>query len=389
MPSIKLNVNKLRAYTLAPFHVDSIREAPQDNIQYVRQNGSWVPLDITSLGASLGDIASSVQKLQRQLDAVDIKFIPSKNQLIFIDGYGNETVVTLPGANVDGKTVGLNDTNALYVIDTADEKTIKITDIETIPHPDDASVQKKVSGKLRVEAIYAENGTYLSGKSILNRLNQAEKNISDLEVLTQGTGGFLDPQEFYMNELNPSDTLLSYLSDSRRNTLLTIYAKSQKGEFVPDQTKIKDTKEGYIWVWNGSTWLNDGLDSIVTASNKGILGVVTGVEYNPEDINTKFKISIIEQDNRSSGKMEVNGLADEFEQVVYKKDASVTEQDNSYVQRTAFGTIRTKDSIDDFDAINKHEFKQWQVDTVLSDEDIVQIVNQNYLPKLDILSEVH
>ena len=203
MPNIQLNVEKLRAYTRAPFYSDTVREAPKDDVQYVRSNGEWVPLDVALLEESLQEFTKTVEELQKQLDAVDIKFIPSKNQLEFVDGLGNETVVPLPSTNVDGTTIGLTDTNALYVMDTADNKTIKITDVQTVPHELDSDVQKKVSGKLRVEAIYAEEDTYLSGKDILDRLVHAETAITDLENYTQGNGGFLPPQEFYNNEYNP------------------------------------------------------------------------------------------------------------------------------------------------------------------------------------------
>ena len=86
--------------------------------------------------------------------------------------------------------------------------------------------------------------------------------------------------------------------------------------------------------------------------------------------------------------MEVNGLKEEFEQVVYKNAASALPDANSYVQRSSRGTVRVGESIEDWDAINRYEFKQWQINTELSDADMFDIVNNNFIPELNIVSEV-
>ena len=309
MPSIQLKA-KLRAYTRAPFYTDYIREAPQDDKQYVRLNGEWQSLDTSLLQGTLEEYKEQVIKLQKQLDAVDIEFNGSTNQLIFIDGYGSKTFVTLPGTNVDGKTIGLTDKNAIYVMDTPDNKTIKIVDIQTVPFEEDDSIQKKVSGKLRVDAVYAEEDRYVTGYEILTRLNIAEKNISDLEAYTQGTGGFLDPYNFGNLTFNEN-----------RNNILTQYAydilSAGQPSLIPDQTKVKNIFDGHIWVYiqKDNNWVDEGADTIVNANNEGVLGAVTGIKYNPQDANTKFKILNTDTNQYVSqyvgGKVYDNFLTDE------------------------------------------------------------------------------
>lgn len=390
MPSIQLQA-KLRAYTRAPFYTDVVREAPEDDVQYVRINGEWKPLDTALLQGTVEEFRDTVNKLRVQLDAVDLQFIPSTNQLVFIDGYGSKTYLTLPGTNVDGKTIGLTNTNSLYVIDTPDDITIKTVDIETVPHPDDESIQKKISGKLRVDAIYAEDDNYLSGKDIFDRLQAAEKNINDIEQIVQGTGGFLDPADFYNNQYNPTDILLSFMTEAHRNSILSVYAHNQlHTDTIPNQTKIKDIRQGYVWIWNGKTWINDGQDGVVNANNEGVLGVVRGVKYIPTDTTTKFKISIEEDSNRlPTGIMSVNGLQDEFDKVLYLNQTAVQPDSSTFVQRSFQGTVKTQDSQQPDDAINRREFTSWQESMFISSSDIKNIVNVYYVPKLDLDSEVH
>lgn len=384
MPSIQLKA-KLRAYTRAPFYTDTVREAPKDDKQYVRLNGEWQPLDTSLLKGTLEEYKEQLIKLQGQLDAVDIEFLPTTNQLVFIDGYGNKTFITLPQARVDHKTLGVNDQNNIYVMDTPDNKTIRVVDIETKPREDDPYYQQKISGKLRVDAVYAENtDIYLSGQNILDRLDKAEKNISDLESYTQGTGGFLDPYNFGNLTFNEN-----------RDSILNQYAYDilfeGKPSLLPDQTKVKNTFDGHIWVYvqDTNTWLDEGADTIVNANNDGVLGAVTGVKYNPEDPKTKFKISIGEDGlGNANGIMSVNGLEEEFEKVVYDREASIDALPATYVKRTTFGTIATKDSEQDSDAVNQGQFTRWWEETSMSDEDIFNIVNTLYIPDNPLQQQV-
>lgn len=393
MPSIQLQA-KLRAYTRAPFYSDYIREAPQDGEQYVRLNGKWVTLETSLFEDKLNNFQQMVTELQTQLDAVDIRFNSTTNQLIFVDGYGNETFVTLPGTNVDFETIGLTDTNALYVMDTPDNTTIKVVDVVTKPSVLDESVSQKVSGKLRVDGVYAEKSdTVLKGQDILDRISKAEKNISDLESYTQGKGGFLDPHNFgtdlknaYLEEI---DSTTGY---TRRDLLLNerAYVELNNGVpfSIPDQTKIKNLFDGHIWVFISieDRWVDEGADTIVNANNHGVVGAVTGTAYNPEDPSTKFKISIEENENNvATGVMSVNGLEQEFKKVVYKTETDNVAIPNTYVRRTLEGTVTTAESVNDTDAVNRGEFYRWMQTSTISDEEIAEIVTSLYLPDIQLI----
>ena len=125
-----------------------------------------------------------------------------------------------------------------------------------------------------------------------------------MEAFIQGKGGFLDPYNF--------GQALTNLSELDKNNALTEYAKQQLNtDEIPDQTKVKNLYTGNIWVYisDKNVWVNEGQDTIVTATNDGVLGAVTGVEYDENDSNTKFRISIEKDESGlSTGKMLVNGL---------------------------------------------------------------------------------
>ena len=391
MPQIKLTA-KLKAYSKAPFYGDYIRNPKNtlddydSDIGYILRDGNWVDVNklISETGLSIKELTQIIKDIQsnltEKLDTIKCYIDYSKQSIIFIDDDGNEYVYILPTAATDNTTIGINKSNLITLLDTPDDKSIKVTDI-IYSEDNFGAITKKESGKLKAYALYTGedptnnlseedkikyNEEYISGYSVKDRLTKAEKAIYDLEQYTQGTGGFLDPYRFFPDielKYNKYEQPLDTLAENLRNIVLTKYALdqfSQSSDFKL-QTKVKDLYDNSIWVWNGSTWINEGKDTIVNATNTGILGAVTGVQYDSNNPETKFKISIgVDSYGISTGVMSVNGLQEEFNKVVYKSsgDADSTTS-GSYVQRTSDGTIVANASIKDSDVINQGQFNNW------------------------------
>ena len=410
MPKIKLNA-KLKAYSKAPFYGDYVRNPKNiltdydPNIGYVLKDGIWIDVSelISETGLSIKELNQIIKDVQinltAKLDQIKCFVDYSNHSIVFIDNSGNEYTYVLPTAASDNKTVGMNDENLIAVLDTPDNKSIKVVDI-IYTEDNLGTTTRKESGKLQAYSLYAAedptknlseddkdsyNDNYLSGFSIKNRLKKVEQTIADLEQYTQGIGGFIDPYRFFPDvdeKYNPYNQPLNTLNENVRNLVLTKYALSkfdQSSDFKP-QTKVKDLYDNSIWVWNGSTWVNEGKDTIVNATNTGVLGAVTGVTYDSNNPDTKFKISIgVDSYGISNGIMSVNGLEDEFNKVIYKgfEDSQVTP--NSYVQRTGSGTILSSPSTNDSEVVNQGQFNQWESSVAkLTAQDIASIVQSNF-----------
>lgn len=399
MPTIRLKA-KLQAYSRAPFYGDYIRQPSgvlgddfDPNIIYVLKDGNWIDLAkaASDTGASIDELLKYIQKVETDLGD-DIRTVScsvdyDKQSLKFIDSNRQEYFYVLPSAKTDNISIGLNQDNLLETLDKPDEQTIKVVDV--IYENDDLGINnKKISGKLRVEGIYdIDRKTIISGSRIQNFIDKAEKNIKDLETYIQGKGGFLDPYNFM--------EALGRLDEQTRNSILNQYAYNQlsNGEpaQIPDQTKIKNLFDGHIWVYvqESDSWVDEGADTVVTANNEGVLGAVTGVEYDPDNWDTKFKISIDKEYNpadgswQSTGTMTVNGLAEEFDKVIYKTETdSDSAEPNTYVRRTDRGTILTAACKEDSEAVNQGQINNWIYENEITSAEIIAIVNAAYLPEI-------
>ena len=388
MPNITLKAT-LQAYSKAPFYGDYVRQPSSvlenydPELVYVLKDGTWIDLAEASsnLGLSIETLAQEIARVERELSE-DIRTIRcyidyDRQGIVFIDSNNQEFFYTLPAAVVDWDSIGLNNKNEITALDKPDGKSIKVVDVE---YDNDGVVVRKKSAKLRVDALYNEAlQTYISGKDIETRLDKAEKNIKDLESYTQGTGGFLDPYNF--------GKALGNLDEIEKNSLLNQEAYNQlsSGEpsLLPDQTKIKNIFDGHIWVYIQETddWIDEGADTVVTANNDGVLGSVTGVTYDPNNQNTKFKIAIgTDVLGNSTGVMEVNGLKEEFTKVIYKTETDVEETPDTYALRTDTGAIKAAQAENDDEVINQGQFNAWLNSMIISDAEIESIVNDNYIP---------
>lgn len=404
MANIKLKAI-LRAYSKTPFYNDFTRdvysqEGVEPGVQYVRvyhenldaegnpisgeYTGEWVALDTALLEKSLKEYQEQVEGLETALETITISVDYINGNLIFtkmVDGKEIITHVPLPEANVDGKTLNKNSVGQLYVVDAPDEKTLKEVDIvyETTdedgnPIPDEYGVVgNKLSGKLRVTGIYVEDdGTIISGSNLSKRLKTIEKNIKDLEAYTQGMGGHLDPYNFgKLYKYNPTDDGYYDVEEAaERNKILSKYAYTQINEdgsetpvAIPDQTKVKNTYDGIIWLYveSDNIWLNQGTDVVIQANNDGVLGVITG---SLEQYKGKIE---------SDGTISINGLKEKLDDMITDDLTSVDPTANSLAKRTEGGQLKTNDPIEDNDSINLKYFNSCRI----SEEDIDALFGGN------------
>lgn len=383
MPTLNLKAT-LQAYSKAPFYGDYIRQ-PQSllgsdydpNLTYVLKDGSWIDLAKASseLGISIDELKSYISQVESRVrDNIRIEQdLANPNDLKFYDYNNIPTPIILPTAKTDNVTVGINDVGDLYTINNPDEITLKtIVTYESDSDNISESFDIKRDGKYQVVSIFDEKEkAYISGSDIRSRLSAAEKNIRDLESYTQGTGGFLDPNNFgsFVN-----------LSVAEKNNLLNQYAYDQlsggEAKLIPDQTKVKNIFDGHIWVYiqSDDSWIDEGADTVVTANNDGVVGAVTGIAYDPSNSETKFKISI----TSDNGIMSVNGLKEEFDTVIYKTEADEQVIPNTYAQRTQIGTLKANNSVEDDDVINQSQFNDWIQNSFMTTDDIYDLVNYNF-----------
>lgn len=387
MPNITLKAT-LQAYSKAPFYGDYIRQPESivenydKNLFYVMHDGQWVDLVEASstLGMSIEEVVEQITILNNKIFGKNgvvenIDVIIDTNKLIFRDGNGVEKTYILPSSRVDNDSIGLNADFQLTTLNKPDNKTLKIVDVE---YDDDGVSVIKKSAKLRVDAIYdADSKIYLDGSELNTTLKRFDKTIKSLEEYTLGTGGFLDPYNF--GNLN--------IDKDKRNSILNNQAYEQLFDGIPrqipDQTKIKNIYDGHIWVYiqKDNTWIDDGADTIVNANNDGVLGAVTGIAYDPSNLQTKFKVSIDVDDNGiSNGKMSVNGLVEEFEQVAYKNEFKADNVAYSYVKRTDTGAIAASDALNFNEAVTLNQINQLLDNLQLTDSDIHNLVQDIYIP---------
>ena len=382
MPTLQLKAT-LQAYSKTPFYGDYIRQPESllgseydPNLVYVLKDGSWVDLAkaASETGASIDELKAYIEQVEKKVrDNIRIEQdLSNPFNLKFYDYNNVPTPIVLPTANTDNITIGVNEDSQLYTINNPDEITLKtIITYEGDSENIQESFNIKRDGKYQVVSIFDEREkAYISGTDIRARLSAAEKNIKDLEAYAQGTGGFLDPYNFgsFVN-----------LSAAEKNNILNQYAYDQlsggEPQLIPDQTKVKNIFDGHIWVYiqSDDNWVDEGADTVVTANNDGVLGAVTGVTYNPDDINTKFKISIDDK-----GEMSVNGLEEEFADVLRESQSSVNPLADTYVKRSDLGTVKASNSIEDNDVITQGQFNTWIEDTFMTAEEVNQLVDDNF-----------
>ena len=433
---MQLNLNaQLRAYSRAPFYSDWVRDVSPDgeynpDIVWARAKDEtgktyWQPLDKKLLDANvIQDVINRLEQtestLHEGLSSIYItppRYDAESKQLVirfynehgWTDAGGNIQhiqQIAIPSSYPDNKTIYKDVANSLELslVNTADEDTIEIVPQE-IRETSDAvgNIRDITTGKLRATAIYVSEprskwtvDNKVTGDTLDTALNYYDNELDDLKAIVQGESGYLDPM--------PSNFVQEGESVS---TALTRWAlqqlQLQAAPQIPNNTKVLYPEDAhpanrnlYVFVTSSlyqDPWKDMGKDTVVEATNNGVLGVVTGT-------NKKYGVSIVAPyiDNNflvHTGEMLVNGVEEEFTQVVYKgentssrsldqvyiqteeniqsrADVSEDAMDKTLAMRTAEGNIRCSDPVTDTDAVNL----QWFNRQFLTEAEIEQLLEE-------------
>lgn len=182
----------------------------------------------------------------------------------------------------------------------------------SLVNPISKQCYKTVNGEKHINAL--SNGTtVITGVEIRDRLEENRITVLDLQQKLQealykleNVNGFVSSNNFRTSYPTPtqlSNFVITQLS-TESNTLIE--------ENIPNGTKIKNTYDNHIWVFNNITvngittikWEDLGSDTICTASNDGVKGLVTGSE-------DKFRGYI-----DLKGVISINGLEEELTNIL-------------------------------------------------------------------------
>ena len=353
MPQINLTA-QLQAYSKVPFYSDWVRDVTVQNgsyepIQEIQNDDGtisrvawvralidktenkyqWYPIDISLADKELVDglklrILECEQALDSGLSSIYMTapyFDKNSNNLVltFYNKYGwintegikeYSQTISLPSVYPDNTTIYKNIAGGglLSLVNTQDNSTIRVIPNDSPVLTYDALnnptyVQR---GKYQVIGTFVDqpvskwaSNNLLLGSNIDKALYAHDLDIQDLKDIVQGKSGFLDPIDTIFNwngTGNKEDAFNEFLIKEALNQLFPGIA-GLDGSYIPDQTKVLYNNHVYVFIRETLKWQDSGLDTVVEASNSGILGVVTG------DAITDFKVRIEED-----GTMSVNAL---------------------------------------------------------------------------------
>lgn len=333
MAEIKLKA-KLQAYSRTPIYNDYIRNVIinpdgtttplEPDVSYVWQGNRWEKMDfgnINDLGNRVDSAEKKIDSNSQALSRIEVKPGAKAGTLTFIDSKGDvHNIDVLPNTFVDNTTIKINDDNEISLMHPWDDLTIKLN---------------KDTGKMEVTGIII-GGEVISGddfdygiktdfQNVDNKITQIKadieltnKKLEDIAAYVNdgGAGTALPPVRFELKDestgavikvLNGSLVYSSADPDPSLEsewiaiqTFLTEYAIKELNRIlnedkepseqiiitkdnIPNNIRVQDEISGFLWVYSTddgmNEWLNNGKDLVVSATNNGIFGVVTGSEW--------------------------------------------------------------------------------------------------------------
>ena len=448
MADIRLKA-KLQAYSKSPFYADYIRNVIinefgtttplEPNTSYIWQGNRWEKMDvgnINEIGDRLLDAENQVAKNKEDLNNISLNIDSnSPGVLKFVDGKGVEHTIDITNESlVDNITINYTDNGKLQLSHPWDNKTITIN-AET--------------GEMQVSGIVM-SGEVVNGNDLDNQLRKIEasieatnKNLKDIaSYINDGSAGTMLPPfaivqghwegNKYIVDPLPAvpitdeysiQELLSTYAEIQLNIILNEdkasedYINIEGEDQFPDNVRVQDSYTGNLWIfardedYPDGHWYNNGKDLIVSATNDGVLGVVTGVDWKVEEKGTQFidnwgndedylqghinsKPIIDENGNNgmSLPTISINGLKERLIDLdktkvekynnignnldvayIQKANTNGTDQDHNkidvisinteatgdtIVKRTQDGRVKTQQPVDNDDAINAKWFNE-------------------------------
>lgn len=271
--------------------IDNVENDIKSNISLLNQN--YNQRDI--------QLYNALNFYKKQVDTLHFDIIDNEDNLAI--NYINPNGVLESGyikkVIPDNETLILNKDNKLSLNYKFDPQTFNINSI---------------NNEINVTGLSLNNGKYLDADRINNDLNNANYNISSLNYKIENIlkklnniNGYLASNNF--KKSNPDQNSLTNFAIeciSKTNNKITI-------DLIPTGTKIKNTFDNHIWVFNKIThndgltsykWEDFGSDNVCIASNDGVHGLVAGSQEH-------FKVFV-----DINGVMSINGLEEDFQSLL-------------------------------------------------------------------------
>ena len=387
MAEIKLKA-LLRAYSKAPFHQDYVRgvnvsddgsiENLDPNTLYGRRNGKWEKI----FEGNMAEISDRLISMSDKIDThnstfteyfhnIDLSFNRTDNKLIYIDYLGQPHEYVL-NVSVDNDSIRYNNKDELELKYKPDNETIK-NEIVMLEDGSWKGIQKAVALKYNkhVTDSYGQSQIVediITGSDII-KINEQTRAELDLlqEKIDKQVDGYngLQLDTINLADIYKAQSTISDLNAVIQSTLtshaikqLNVASKAS----LPDNIRVLDIYKGNLWIFSRTekdtvgSWKNNGRDLVVSATNDGVIGQVTGAEWDKsgpfdddwQNDENYLKGHILSQlinvliDGESITQMtpplfEINGLADRLSDLddtkVERIDNSNNGLDVAYIQK--------------------------------------------------------
>ena len=240
---------------------------------------------------ALNILQSTVNQHYEELNKINVLFREDskENAIIYVDKNGNpHSLIIKKPYPIDNSTIAFNESGELSCKNSFDKQNFEITE---------DNIVKNIGLSL-------STGECLSADKIENSLANLNNSINSLIKKFNNIHGYLVSNNFKSNSPTQeqlTNFAISCISNSNNDFKIL-------KENIPSGTKIKNTFDNHIWVFNtisvdGLTtykWEDFGSDSICIANNDNVHGLVTGSQE-------KYRGYI-----DIKGVISINGLEDEI-----------------------------------------------------------------------------
>lgn len=382
MENIRLKA-KLRAYSKSPFYNDYVRgvnvnedgtiEELEAGITYARRDNKWVKI----FAGDMLDVSNKLDKLienEKIQDAtlteyfknINFSFDKPAQELVYKDYLGNIYRMKIEPL-VDNDTIRYNENNQIELKFKPDNETVET---EAIPTEDGSwNGQIKVVGikysqivKDETTGEYSYKDTIITGKQIVEnaelfdtRLNLIEQKINDIATGAREEATTIAPinlaRRYKEDTPEQQEATLQIALTEHACKELNVSSSSA----FPNNLTVIDLYKGEKWIFSrleGSStgyWANHGKETIVSATNDGVYGVVTGVDWyydgayedRWETLNSYLKGHILSElkddDTMTPPTFNINGLKERLTDLdttkVERIDNSTNNLDVAYIQK--------------------------------------------------------
>ena len=239
-------------------------------------------------------IYNTVEALRKKISLLyfDIKETNKDLTVTYVNPSGGIETGTIKKIIPDEATLTFTEDGKLAVKQSFDKDNFTLSD----------------SGDIKVKSLSLTNGKNISADRIQNDLAIAKSNLDDIKVSIEQILARINSINSYViaNNFGKNDITSAEITEFVLTWIKQLAGADVKKDQIPSGTKIKNTFDNHIWIFNRikidglvtDAWADIGADNICTATNNGILGLVTGSQENLRgyiDINGIISINGLEE----------------------------------------------------------------------------------------------